>query len=389
MKILRVIDSMNPAHGGPVESVLKSSAAMAVLGHENEIVCLDQPDDAWVATTPLKLHAMGSLVKRYGFSPRLAPWIRAHAHEYDAVIIHGVWTYATIGAWLALRGTTTPYFVFTHGMLDPYFGKVQPIKNVAKQIYWTLLLGPVLAGARTVLFTTEEERRLARHAFVGHSYRERVVAYGTADVAGDGDAQIAAFRSAIPELGDRKFFLFLSRIHPKKGCDLLVDAFSRVAIEHPDLDLVIAGPDQVGLRKELERIAELRGVARRIHWPGMISGDVKWGAFRAAEAFVLPSHQENFGIVVAEAMACKTPALITNKVNIWDEVEKSGGGLVCDDDAPGVEDLLRRYLQLPDEAREAMGNAARQCFEAKFDVRSAAKDLLQAIEELGGAVKRC
>jgi glycosyltransferase involved in cell wall biosynthesis len=120
---------------------------------------------------------------------------------------------------------------------------------------------------------------------------ERVVAFGTKDVAGSADAQIASFRTLLPQLASRKFILFLSRIHPKKGCDLLIQAFAKVAAENKELDLVMAGPDSVGWGSKLMRLAEDLGVANRIHWPGMLKGDQKWGAFRAAEAFVLPSHQ--------------------------------------------------------------------------------------------------
>jgi glycosyltransferase involved in cell wall biosynthesis len=382
VKILNVIESMNPAHGGPVEVILTTSAVLAQLGHQNEVVSPDRPDDPWVASSPLPHHALGRVTRKYGYSPNFAKWMRDHRKDYDVVIIHGVWSYATIGAWRGLSGTDTPYFVFTHGMLDPWFGKVAPLKNIAKQAYWSLLLGRVLADARTVLFTAEEERRLARTAFWGHPYRERVVAFGTADVSGDAQDQIAAFRAHLPELNNRRILLFLSRIHPKKGCDLLVRAFASIAGEQPDLDLVIAGPDQVGWRAELEQIGERLGLKGRIHWPGMLSGDVKWGAFRAAEAFVLPSHQENFGIVVAEAMACRTPVLITDKVNIWAEVQASGGGLVASDDEAGVERLLREFLGLTPEARRRMGEAARQGFLDRFDVSAAARELLDTIVEL-------
>jgi glycosyltransferase involved in cell wall biosynthesis len=111
----------------------------------------------------------------------------------------------------------------------------------------------------------------------------------------------------------------------------------------------------------------------------MLTGDAKWGAFRAAEAFVLPSHQENFGIVVAEALACGKPVLITNKVNIWHEVEAAGAGLVADDDTPGIASLLRRFLCMSEADRAKMGEAARRCFERNFDVRAAALSLADAL----------
>src|SRR5262249_34461238 len=143
-----------------------------------------------------------------------------------------------------------------------------------------------------------------------------------------------------------------------------------------------AGPDQSGWQAELQERAAKLGVAKRIHWPGMISADVKLGAYRAAEAFVLPSHSENFGIVVAEALACGTPVLITDRVNIWREVERSGAGLVARDDRAGVEAMLLRFLTADAGERRAMRAAARPCFLEHFEIEAASRSLFRAIEEM-------
>ena len=196
---------------------------------------------------------------------------------------------------------------------------------------------------------------------------------------GDKDAQIAAFRASLPALGERSFLLFLSRIHPKKGCDILIRAFARIASAYPDLDLVMAGPDQVGWRLTLEGIARVEGIAARVHWPGMVKGDVKWGAYRAAEAFVLPSHSENFGMVVAEALACNLPVLITKKVNIWREVEAGGGGLVSRDEVDDFTRILRKFLAMSDDEKNQMGGRSRAVFVEHFEINSVAKKMLDII----------
>ena len=148
------------------------------------------------------------------------------------------------------------------------------------------------------------------------------------------------------ELQNRRFLLFLARIHAKKGCDLLIEAFAKIAPAVPDVDLVIAGPDQGGLQAKLQRQADEAGIADRIHWAGMIDGDVKWGALRICNAFVLPSHSENFGIAVVESLAVGRPVLISNQVNIWPEIEADGAGLVEDDTPEGTERLLRHWFAL-------------------------------------------
>jgi glycosyltransferase involved in cell wall biosynthesis len=181
-------------------------------------------------------------------------------------------------------------------------------------------------------------------------------------------------------LRGRRFFLFLSRIHPKKGCDLLIQAFADSLAKLPDdLDLVIAGPDQVnwvpGLREQCAKL----GITERVHWPGMLTGDVKWGAFHRSEALILSSHQENFGFVVAEAMACSTPVLISNKVNIWREVIAADAGLVAPDTLDGTRELIQRFEALASPERERMSRNARAGFEQYFDVRVTAQDFARVV----------
>jgi glycosyltransferase involved in cell wall biosynthesis len=240
------------------------------------------------------------------------------------------------------------------------------------------------------MFTCEEERRLAGGSFKPYQAHEIVVGYGARDVLGDAEGQRAAFFARTPAARGRKFVLFLSRIHEKKGVDLLIAAFARHAAAHPDVDLVIAGPDQSGLQPSLMKMAADLNVAARIHWPGMLSGDAKWGAFRAAEFFALPSHQENFGVVVAEALALGKPVLITDKVNIWREIEADRAGVVVQDSAEGVDEGLGRMLAMSNAERTAMSGAARRSFETRYDLETNALQLLDVIraEASAGAPDR-
>jgi glycosyltransferase involved in cell wall biosynthesis len=401
-KRLRVIASVDPRGGGPVEGIVQQAAFHAAAGIEEHVACLDPPDAPWVKDFPLKLFALGepaakqarwrslSPWRRYGRQPGFVPWLRAHIPDYDLVVVHGLWNYATMGARMALVGAGAPYVVFTHGMLDPWFKRHAPLKSAVKQLFWWFNEGPLLDNARYVLFTSEEEKVLARQSFTPYRARERVVAYGTSDPGGDVSAQTAAFRTLLPNL-EKRHLLYLSRLHPKKGCDLLIDAFAKVCGGTDDLDLVMAGPGAPEFVRGLQERAASLGIGSRIHWPGMLRGDAKWGAFRNAEAFVLPSHQENFGIVVAEAMACGKPTLITDKVNIWREVLGAGAGLVEPDDAHGVERLLRRFLALSSDERSEMGRRARVAFLDRFEVGKATASInaacLEAIQIAAGKAK--
>ncbi len=378
MRILRVINSTDRKKGGPIEGAVQITAPLTALGHVTEMASLDAPGSAWLEGLPFPVHALGPAASGYGYSERLLPWLERHAGDYDFVIVHGVWQYHSYAVWKALHGSQTPYVVYTHGMLDPWFKRAYPLKHLKKMLYWPREY-QVLRDAQAVLFTTDEERLLARQSFRPYRCREMVVNYGTALPTGDPAAQREQFLQTFPDLRGKRLLLFLSRIHVKKGCDLLLEAFAHVADADPLLHLVMAGPDDTGLRASLETLARERGIANRITWTGMLSGDLKWGAFYASEAFVLPSHQENFGIAVAEALACGVPTLISNKVNIWREIVSDGAGLVAEDDAAGATRLLQEWLALPDEEKERMRGQASQCFRSRFEIQQAAQSLLDTL----------
>jgi glycosyltransferase involved in cell wall biosynthesis len=386
LKILHLIATVDPEYGGPVEGILRQNE---VIPGTMEIASLDSPHAGFLADFPIKTYPLGEyktgegwvhFLKRYGVSRKYLRWLSENASNYDCVIVNGLWNFSSMAASLTLPSSNVPYFVFTHGMLDPWFRTNFRAKHLLKQFFWLFSECRLLANSESVLFTTKEERDLARTMFWGHNYRAEVVGYGTAAPPPSNDAQEEQFRLTVPALGDRKYLLFLSRIHSKKGCDLLIRAFASIASRFRDIDLVVAGPDQSGLKEQLQREAAGSGIADRVHWPGMITGDAKWGAFRSAEAFVLPSHSENFGVVVAEALACSTPVLISNKVNIWHEIEDERAGFVDDDSVEGTVRLLDRYLSLSPDERSCMRTRARVCFLKHFDIKERAAALQRLLE---------
>jgi glycosyltransferase involved in cell wall biosynthesis len=375
VKILHIISSVNPAGGGPIEGIKQLGTTLVAQGHRVEIVSLDPPDAPFLAQAPLPVHALGPPRLKYGFSRKFVPWLRENASRYDAVIVNGIWQYHSFGTWKVLHKTNTPYVLFTHGMLDPWFKKEYPLKHLKKWMYWPWAEYRVLRDARAVLFTCEEERRLARSSFWLYRCKEVVVSYGTAKPKGNPESELREFFDHYPELRGKRLALFMGRIHPKKGCDLVIEAFAKVMGKLPDWHLVIAGPDQVGLRESLNYHAAELGIGPQVTWTGMLGGTMKWGALRAAEVFLLPSHQENFGIAVAEALAAGVPALISNKVNIWREIEADGAGIVAEDTLEGACGMLQSYVELPAEKQQAMRRAARECFEERFEIKKAAETL--------------
>ncbi|MCS5694246.1 glycosyltransferase [Cyanobium sp. FGCU-6] len=379
MKLLRLIRSLNPSGGGPMEGVRQITPHLVALGVCTTVASLDLPDAPWLQDQPFQAIGLGPVAGGYGYRRGLPARIRDLAQEHDAVIIHGTWQYHAYATWRALRGSGIPYFVYPHGMLDPWFKRTFPLKHLKKWAYWPWADYRVLRDAKAVLFTTEQERLLARQSFWLYQANELVVGYGTSAPLADAESQRQAFLARFPHLRGQRILLFLSRIHPKKGVDLLIEAFAAVASNDSRLNLVIAGPDQVGWQAALQQRAIELGIAGRITWPGMLSGELKWGAFRCAELFCLPSHQENFGIVVAEALSCGLPVAIAEPVNISAEVAAAGAGLVHADTVAGTTEALQRWLALAPGEKRQMGARGEQLFRERFDFASVARKLLPVL----------
>lgn len=381
-RILNLIRSLRPEYGGPAQLVRSIVAACPRLGWEAEVACLDTPEESVAAQMPFPVHSLGQNKTVYGFSTRWIPWLRANADRFDGIVIHGIWQYQSFGSWLALRGCKPrkPYIQFAHGMLDPWFQHRYPLKHLKKIIYWTLAEHRVMRDASKVLFTCQTEQRLAPQSFAWSNWNSAVMPCGSEMPTGDPQKQMQAFYDLCPNVRGKKFFLYLGRIHPKKGCDLLIDAFTAVASRWPDTDLVIAGPD-ANMRQTLQARVEAARLSSRVHWPGLITGPAKWGAFYASDAFVLPSHQENFGIAVAEALGCSRPVLISDQVNIWPEIHADGAGIVEPDTLDGTKKLLERWLQLTDQQQEEMRRSARACFETRYNLDQNVAELVRFFQQ--------
>ena len=387
MKILQVIHSVDPQAGGTTEALKQLSAALVRLGIGVEVASLDPPDAPWVRDFPLPLAALGPGRGGYGYTGRALPWLVRHEAEYDFVVVNGLWQYSSFAAWRASRRTGVRYVVFPHGMLDPWFKRHYPLKHLKKWCYWPWGEYRVLRDAAAVFFTAEEERLEARKSFWLYHCREEIAGFGIEPPPTDEAAPRHLFLEKYPALAGRRLLLFLGRLHEKKGCDLLLHAFhdllERGPKNSPAPHLVIAGPTDGAYAAAMRELAAKLGLdEQHVTWTGMLAGDLKWSAFRAADFFVLPSHQENFGVSVVEALACRCPVLISDKVNIWREVVGDRAGLADSDDLAGTRRLLERWLDLGDGEREAFRNAALGCFQQRFQIAEMAANFAARLERL-------
>jgi glycosyltransferase involved in cell wall biosynthesis len=387
MKLLHVIGSMDPRTGGPCQVIRNGAPRLLEQGHAVEVVCLNDPRSDFVGGDAFPVHALGQGRGSWNFHPALRPWLHEHLRQFDAVILHGLWQYHEYASWNAARHPgAPPYYIFPHGMLDPWFQKlsVRPLKALRNRIIWRFIMHRVVRDAAGLLFTCEEERRLAHLTFRPYAPKQEiVVGLGLPEPPEYQVRMKEAFHQKCPGINGSGFFLFLGRIHPKKGVDLLIKAYSalcRTSEIRPLPRLVIAGPGlDTPYGKKMQKLAAGICPAHSVAWPGMLTGEAKWGASYNCEAFVLPSHQENFGIAVVEALACGRPVLISDRVNIWREIKECGAALVRANSVEATNLLLQDWITLSRDDRSGMAARAKPCFQVCFSIDGATRKLLAAI----------
>ncbi|RKR82261.1 glycosyltransferase involved in cell wall biosynthesis [Mucilaginibacter gracilis] len=401
MKLLHVIGSMDPMSGGPCQGIRNTTLELEKLGVFREIASLDKPDATFLGMDNFPIHTFGPSISPWRYVPDLLPWLIDNLSRFDVVILNGLWLYPGYALYKAMKilrrkvrkaggdmGELPKFFIMSHGMLDPYFQRApdRKLKAIRNWFYWKLIEGRLLNSADGVLFTCEAELKLARESFTPyHPKKELNVGYGVQRPPLFTEGMASAFLDRCPDLQNGKFFLFLSRIHEKKGVDLLIEAYNSILQDKSlvsDLipKLVIAGPGlDTAYGKKIKKLVNDFKIGEHVIFPGMLSGDAKWGAFYGCEAFVLPSHQENFGIAVAEALACGKPVLISNQVNIWREIEYGGGGIIGDDSLEGTQLVLRSWLKKSASEKEEMQKGAYNTYKDNFGIISVTKKLFETL----------
>ena len=320
---------------------------------------------------------LNSEIRNFGINSFLSDNKDIRTEKVYLNIAHGLWQLPSELAYKNLISDNTPYLVFPHGMLDPWFKNTYHLKHIKKQLYWLWRQGRILKNAHAVCFTTEEERRLAQNTFWPYNCREVVTGLGVANPPPRENQQKMDFQKRFPEIMGKKILLYMGRIDPKKGLNLLFNAFFNEASS--ESILVIAGPIDPtdDYTKKLQALS--REAGKKVLWTDMLEGDFKWGALRLADALILPSHQENYGMVVAEACSVGTPVFITNKVNLYREILEYDAGIVEDDTQAGVDNLVlgwvnRKHQNLPKNAL--------RCFHEKLHISKTASNIMDLFNEI-------
>ncbi len=382
MKILHVIPSLSPLRGGPSFAVLTMARLQAKSGLTVEIATTDDDGRGRLRQAlapapdndgPVRIRYFKRQTRFYTVSLPLARWLASNVHEFDVVHIHALFSFPSVPAAHYAASNNVPYVVRPLGTLGTW--SLENRRPVLKRASIALIERRILDGAAAVHFTSEMERDEARR--LGCGERGTVIPLGI-DCTRFGDLPPAGrFLSCHPELAGRRIVLYLSRIDPKKGLDVLLPAFAAIHREHPELALVLAGEGESRFVYNLEALAESLGIGGDVVWTGFLRDDDKLAALSAASLFVLPSYSENFGIALVEAMAAGLPVIVCDGVAIAKEIKEYGAGIVVSCDSASLTGGLRIVLQDSETARE-MGLKGQKLATERFS----ADTMVQSINQL-------
>jgi len=382
MKILHVIPSYIPAHryGGPIKATHELCRALAEHGQEVSVFTtnadqekrLDVPlaEEQNIEGVRVTYYPLG-LMSSYYYSRDLAKALRQHVSEFDIVHIHSVFLYTTFIAahWCCKKNV--PYIINPFGALDPDMIK---LKNaVTKKAYIELIEKKNIERAAAVHVASSYEKEC--FLSLGIKVPVVVVPRGIDLKEYVNEKKENILQKRYPQLIDKKVVLFLGRVHLKKGLDLLAAALKRVVENRDEVCLVIAGPGEKNYVDKTKKMFKDMGLQGHVLFVEMLLDKDKISAFYNSDIFALTSYGENFGIAVLEAMACRLPVVITDRVGIYKDVEEYKAGIVTDYDVDHIAEGLIKLLDNK-ELRESMGERGRQLAKEKFSWDKIASEMI-------------
>jgi len=366
MRILHVVYSMSLKTGGLAVAVNGMSKALARKGHSVSVYTTDELEDE----KGKKIEELnGYKIYRFpssnffisSYSPQLKNQLLDEISNFDVIHIHGLWVYTTYICAKICRRLNRPYIITPHGMLDQWSFHQGYVKKI---IYAAIIEKENINKAKVVHFTTEKEKTRSSH--FGIKAFQAVAPLGIDLKEFIPDEKQQGIKSIAPELYGSRFVLFFSRIHPKKGLELLIKAFSKLSVEFNDLRLVIMGSGEAGYINNIKHQLKKYGIFDKTYILGAINGKKRFEIVKNAEFVCLPSKQENFGLALVESLACKTPVIVSSHVDLSDDIKKNGAGLIVDYNVDSIYNSCKEFL-LNRKLRDDMAENGRKWVTANYE----------------------
>lgn len=378
-RVLHVVPYLGEAAGGPPVVVKRLAEGERQSGWQSHILTsrdylTSEEEQGCTSNEILVLPSQLS-----GFLGEHARKLKTAIGAADVLHCHTLWSPVVSRSAAIARKLGKPYILAPHGMLDPYsFGQ----KKLKKRTYLAAIERKTISAASRILFTADDERRLAEQTF-GDIPHAAVVPLGADPLPTQKSALASKFCALHPDLKGKRLLLFMGRMHPKKRPHLLLDVVASLRSEVPDAVLVFAGGGDASYVSQIKARSQELDLANHVRFLGHLSGDAKHAALAVADLFLLPSHQENFAIALAEALHAGVPAVITKNINIWREVVEANAGVAVDDNQI-VENLTiaSRTLLLDAEKRAEMSENAVRLASRAFTWDATCRQTLKLYEDI-------
>ncbi len=373
IKTLHIVYRLDTRLGGAVHATLGVCKYLATAGEAVEVAGSFEPDDHLdyleSEYPEFRTHRfLRSFPKRYANSADFAKWFPTVLSNFDLIELHTVFSAFIWRASQICRQANKPYFVRPHGSLDPFDLRKH---SLLKAFVGPVFVRPMLAGAKAAVLTAElEAQRLVTY---GAQIRRVVMPLPVSLPNSSGNGP--AFRKRLGISANERVLLFMSRLDYKKGLQFLIPALGKLHREHPTVRFILAGTGDAAYTNRVQAWIDEHQIRNVTHQVGFIAGQDKLDAMAAADVFALPSLNENFGIVLVEAMHAGLPLLISNEIYISREIEAAGAGLVCQPEAESVLAGLRRLFSDEVDLRR-MGDQGKALVAARYRPESSTELLL-------------
>ena len=379
LRICQVVASINEQTGGTAFVVTSLAEVLARQGISSYLFTLDyQQCGQQVAASGVKLYSYpANRITRYirGFHPSASRALSdLAATELDLIHNHGLWMFPNVYARQSAQKYHLPLVISTHGMLNSWSIKFHHFK---KCMAWLLYEYKNLLTATVFHATSFEEFLAIRN--MGFRQPIAIIPNGVKFEDEIIKSKRQILTDNFPELQHKKWLLFVSRIHPKKGLENLLFAWKMVSKEFDDWHLIISGPDGLGYQKRLELLTADLGLQHRVTFTGMLSAQKKKAALSNADLFVLPTYSENFGIAIAEALACGVP-VITTKGAPWKDLLTYQCGWWIENTKSTLAAALTEAMKLSDQERQIMGLRGRDLVKTKYSWDSIAEEMARVYQ---------
>ncbi|PPS42776.1 glycosyltransferase [Chroococcidiopsis sp. TS-821] len=379
MKILMLVPAVGNVYGGPSKSVVELAHALGDRGAQVDLITtnangsekLNVPLQTWISEASYRFRYFPYWdLKGYKFSLALTNWLFKNVSNYDLVHANAVFSYATLPAYWACQRQKIPYIATPRGMLEPW---ALSYKAWKKRLYYNFVEKPALQQASAIQTLAKKEAEGVK--ILKLKAPIVVVPNGVRKQDFETLPEPENFYSKFPETRNKTIILFLGRIDPKKGLDLLSTAFAKIHALFPHTHLIIAGQDNIGYLPVVKDYFAQAGCIDAVTFTGMLTGSLKYSALAAANIYVAPSYSEGFSMSVLEGMASGLPCVITTGCN-FPEAAVAQAAYVVNINAEELADALTKCLQNPQQAKQ-MGNRARQLVFEKYTWERVASQLIE------------